>query len=184
MQPAGNLVPAPVAELAAGVQDGEHDLDSGSLSFSMIATGIPRPSSVTVTELSGWITIVDVVAVPGECFINSVINNFVHEVMKAPWPRGADVHAGALANRLEALEYRDVLRVVACLRLGRSVAPSSFVNDPPIDVEKPRNRAILSRAGASKSLVLEDSTSGPPQPPSHRVRNLPAKARKTVIEPP
>ena len=36
VEAAGDLVAATVAELAAGVQDGEHDLDGRRPSFSMI----------------------------------------------------------------------------------------------------------------------------------------------------
>ena len=55
VEAAGHLVAAALAELAAGVENGQHDLDRGRFSFSMTATGIPRPLSTTVTELSGWI---------------------------------------------------------------------------------------------------------------------------------
>ena len=56
VQAAGDLVAAAVAELAAGVEDGQHDLGRRPFSFSMISTGMPRPLSATVQLLSGWRT--------------------------------------------------------------------------------------------------------------------------------
>jgi hypothetical protein len=42
----------------------------------------------------------DQAAVAGECFIDRVVDNFIDEVVKTTWTGGADVHAGAFANRL------------------------------------------------------------------------------------
>ena len=119
MQAAGDLVAAAVAELAAGVQDGEHDLERPDLSsFSIFATGMPRPLSTTVTELSGWIVDRDRVAVAGQRLVDRVVDDLVDEVVQAAHAGRADVHAGTLAHGLEALEDRDVLGVVARLLLS------------------------------------------------------------------
>jgi hypothetical protein len=80
----------------------------------------------------------DLVAVTGERFINRVVNNLVHEVMKPAGAGRADVHAGTLADGLEAFEDRDVLRVVSALilwALGRAVVVCQRSSD---DVETPR----------------------------------------------
>jgi hypothetical protein len=54
VEAAGHLVGL-VVELAAGVQDGEDDLERRrSSSGDAWPTGMPRPLSSTVTELSGW----------------------------------------------------------------------------------------------------------------------------------
>ena len=79
----------------------------------MIATGMPRPSSTTVTELSGWIVTVDLGAEAGERLVDGVVDDLVDEVVQAAHAGRADVHAGPLADGLEALEDGDVLRVVA-----------------------------------------------------------------------
>jgi hypothetical protein len=80
----------------------------------------------------------DLVAVAGEGFINRVINNLVHEVMKTAGAGRADVHPGTLADSLEAFEDRDVLRVVSALilwALGRAAVVCQRSSD---DVETPR----------------------------------------------
>jgi hypothetical protein len=52
---------------------------------------------------------VDLGAVPGEGLVHGVVDHLVHEVMQTLGARRSDVHAGALAYRLEAFEYLDVL---------------------------------------------------------------------------
>ena len=113
VQAAGDLVAAAVAELAAGVQDGEHDFDRRAALLLHDRHGMPRPLSTTVTELSGWIVTDDLGAEAGERLVDGVVDDLVDEVVQAHHAGRADVHARALANRLEALEDGDVLRVVA-----------------------------------------------------------------------
>ena len=57
MQAAGDLVAAAVAELAAGVQDGEHDLGGRAL---LLLVHVDRDAAAVVGDrdaLSGWIVI-------------------------------------------------------------------------------------------------------------------------------
>ena len=54
VQAAGDLV-AVVVELAAGVEHGQHDLGRRPAARACMSTGMPRPLSTTVTELSMWI---------------------------------------------------------------------------------------------------------------------------------
>ena len=84
----------------------------GIFSVGWMSTGMPRPLSSTVIELSAWIVTRTVSAVAGERFVDRVVDDFVDEVVQSALGRRADVHARALANRLEALEYLDVARVV------------------------------------------------------------------------
>ena len=52
-------------------------------------------------------------AVPGEGLIDRVIDNFLHHMVQSRTVvRIADVHAGALANRLQALQYLNRASVV------------------------------------------------------------------------
>ena len=52
----------------------------------MIATGMPRPLSMTVTELSGWIVTDDLGAVAGERLVDGVVDDLVDEVVQARTP--------------------------------------------------------------------------------------------------
>ena len=74
---------------------------------------MPRPSSTTVTELSGWIVTSTLDAVAGQRLVDRVVDDLVDEVVQPADAGRADVHAGPLADRLEALEDGDVLGVVA-----------------------------------------------------------------------
>ena len=51
---------------------------------------------------------VEVVVATGERLVDSVVDNFVDEMMEPPRARRADVHARAQPDRLEALEDGDV----------------------------------------------------------------------------
>ena len=73
-------------------------------------TGMPRPSSVTDREPSGWMRTWMVFAWPGHRLVDRVVDDFVDEVVEAARPGVADEHAGALADGLQALEDLDVLR--------------------------------------------------------------------------
>ena len=65
---------------------------------------MPRPLSTTVTEPSAWIVTRDFLAVAGERLVDGVVDDLEHHVVQAGAVIGvADVHAGALADGLEAL---------------------------------------------------------------------------------
>ena len=54
----------------------------------------------------------DAVAVAGDRLVDGVVDDLVDEVMETARAGRADVHAGALANRLQPLEDGDVLGAV------------------------------------------------------------------------
>ena len=83
---------------------------------SILSTGIPRPRSRTVTELSGWIvTSIDSLW-PGQRLVDGVRNDLLDEVVEAPRTGRADVHAGPEPDGLQPLEHGDVLGRVSGLR--------------------------------------------------------------------
>ena len=82
---AGDLV-ALAAELAAGVQHGEHDLEGGA---AILATGdrLDRDASAVVEHARRAVRVErhdDLVAVPGHGFVDRVVDDLVHEVMQPP----------------------------------------------------------------------------------------------------
>src|SRR4051794_17479892 len=112
VQAARDLVAAAVAELAAGVQDGEHDLDGRAL---LLLVHRHRDAAAVVDDRDRVVRVdddVDPIAVAGEGLVDRVVDDLPDEVVKAADPRRADVHARTLAHRLEALEDGDVLCVV------------------------------------------------------------------------
>ena len=118
VEAAGHLVATVVAELAAGVQDGEHHLDGRAALLLHVGDGDAAP---VVDDGDGAVGVnrdVDARAVAGQRLVDSVVDDLVDEVVQATQPRRADVHARALAHGLEALEDGDVLGVVS----GRSLS--------------------------------------------------------------
>ena len=98
---------AAAAELAAGVQDGEHDLD-GRLALDGVDVDGDAAAVVDDAHPSVFAQRdLDVVAVAGEGLVDRVVDDLVDEVVQAAGAGGADVHARSLADGLEALEHLD-----------------------------------------------------------------------------
>ena len=73
-------------------------------SSGWISTGMPRPSSVTVMDSIGVDGDRDVGAVTRQRFVDGVVDDLEDHVVQAGAVIGvADVHAGALSDRVEAL---------------------------------------------------------------------------------
>ena len=112
VQPAGDLVAATLAELAAGVQDGEHDFDSG---LALLLHHRHRDPAPVVDDRHGVVGVdrhLDLRGEAREGLVDGVVDHLVDEVVQPERAGRADVHAGALANGFEALEDGDVLGVV------------------------------------------------------------------------
>ena len=113
VQAAGDLVAAALAELAAGVQHGEDDFD-GRLALLLHVRD--RDAAAVVGDGDGVVGVDrdrHLAAEAGEGLVDGVVHDLVDEVVQAHHAGRADVHAGALADGLQALEDGDVLRVVA-----------------------------------------------------------------------
>ena len=94
---------------------------SCSESWSWRSTGMPRPSSSTVTEPSLLIVTLTVRGVAGHRLVDRVVDDFVDQVVQAADGRVADVHAGPFADVLQIAEMLEILRGVvgvAGLRVG------------------------------------------------------------------
>ena len=101
----------PRAELSAGVEFGEHVLERGSLAV-LDAGG---NASAVVADLDGPVLVqgdLDEVGEPGGGLVDRVVDQLPHQVVQAFHAGAADVHAGALANRVEAFEDLDRVFVV------------------------------------------------------------------------
>ena len=106
-----------VLELAAGVQDGQHDLGrrlaASPCGCRRGCRGRCRRSEHGAVGVQDDL---DRVAVAAERFVDRVVDGLVDEVVQTVGARVADVHGGALADRLQALEHLDVARGVASQR--------------------------------------------------------------------
>ena len=125
VQAAGYLI-ALAAELTAGMQDGQNDLYRGHFFFGVLIDG---NAAAVVGNRDGIILMdghVDFGAEPRKGLVDGIIHDLVHQVMQAARACGADVHAGAFADGLQAFKHLDVRAiVVAGFFLGHVLPPSS-----------------------------------------------------------
>ncbi len=120
VQAAGDLVGV-LVEFSARVQLGHDDLGRRDAFFLM---DVDRDAAAVVAHGDAAVAMqnhFDAVAMAGERFIDRVIDDFVDHVVQARAVTGiADVHAGAFAHGIKALEHLDGLGVIGPLG-GRNV---------------------------------------------------------------
>ena len=159
MQAAGDRVGLAV-ELAAGVQGGEDDLDRRAL---LDRVHVDRDAAAVVAHphaAVGQQRHVDGVAVAGQRLVHRVVDDLVDQVVQAALAGGADVHARALADRLEALEDRDRAGAVGagCVRRPRWLsvgAPAAAVR--PIGLQGAVGRHARLRFRSARSGAVPAS---------------------------
>ena len=118
VEAAGDLVAAAVAELAAGVEDGQDDLDGR---LALLLHRRDGDAAAVVDDRDRVVRVdrdVDLVAVAGQRLVDRVVDHLVDEVVQATHTGRADVHARSLADGLEPLQDGDVLSVVRALLLS------------------------------------------------------------------
>ena len=127
VEAAGHLVGVVVAavlELSAGVELGHDDLGRRD-AFALMDAG--RDAAAVVLDRDRPVGIQlddDPVAMAGEGFVDRIVRDLEHHMVEARSVVGvADVHAGALAHRVEALEHLDALGIINALiwRIGLGV---------------------------------------------------------------
>ena len=136
VQAAGDLVAAAVPELAAGVEDRQHDLGRRALLF---LHRLDRDAAAVVGDRAAVVRVeddADAVAVAGEGLVDRVVDDLVDEVMEPAGPGRADVHAGTLADRFQALEDGDVLGAVGrsrwrCWIFSQAMSPFRLTQKTP-----------------------------------------------------
>jgi hypothetical protein len=97
------------------VQCGEHKLDRGSL-LHRVHVNRDAPAVVDHPDPTiGKQRHLDLRGVPRHRLVDRVVHNLPHQMVQATLAGGADVHARAFANRLQALEDGDRLRGVVVL---------------------------------------------------------------------
>ena len=111
VQASGHLVTAP-AELATGVEDGQHDGDRRQL---LARWDVDGDAAAVVGDLNGAVgqdRNLDAVTEAGQCLVHRVVHDLPHQVVQAALTGRADVHAGSLADCLESFEDLDRAGVV------------------------------------------------------------------------
>ena len=117
VQAAGGDVGA-AAELAAGVQLGGDHLDAGQPGLGLL---VGRDAAAVVVDLDRVVGVqrhLDAVRGAGQRLVHAVVDDLPQAVHQAAGVGRADVHAGPLADRLEALEDQEVCGVVRVVVAG------------------------------------------------------------------
>ena len=119
VQAAGGLVVAGL-ELAAGMEHREDHFERALLGLRM---DVDRNAAAIVFDGDRGAVLVqgdaDVRRMAVHRLVDRVVERFPDQVMQAGAADAADVHAGALANRLESLEDGDVFRCVIRCHCGK-----------------------------------------------------------------
>ena len=97
------------AELAAGVQLGEHDLDAAEPGARL---DVDRDAARAVAHLDAAVGVqddLDARAVAAEGLVDGVVDDLPEAVHEPAGVGRADVHAGALADRFEPLQHLEMM---------------------------------------------------------------------------
>ena len=167
VQAAGHLVATAVAELAPGVQHGQHHLHRRAL---LLVVHGHRDAAAVVGD-GDRVVGVDHhrhrIAVAGQRLVDRVVDHLVDQVMQSPRAGGADVHAGPLAHRLQTFEHGDVAGVVAGGRSLLAACSAGLLvarHQPPAHMRNP-DAAPIGLAGRGVVTALQNnSTARPPLP--------------------
>ena len=107
------IVVGRVLELTAGVELGHDDLGRR---HALLGVDAGRDAAAVVLDRDRAVGVQldeDAVAMAGERLVDRIVRNLEHHVVKARAVVGvADVHAGALAHRIEALEDLDAVGAI------------------------------------------------------------------------
>ena len=125
VEAARHLVAA-AAELAAGVEHGEHDLGRALALVLPRRERIDRDAAAVVDDLApavGEQCDADPGAMAGHRLVDRVVDDLPDQVVQARQARGTDVHPGTFTDRVEPLEDLDRVGVVrrrglALVRVG------------------------------------------------------------------
>ena len=117
MEAARHLIPA-AAEFSASVEDGKDYLQGGPAGLGL---NIYRDAPAVVSDGNGIARIdghCDIRAVARQSLVNGVVHNLVDQVVQARLAGRADIHTGALADRLQTLQHLDLRATIFVVGLG------------------------------------------------------------------
>ena len=117
VQAAGHLVAA-AAELAAGMQHGEHHLQRGAARLLLDVHGNAAAIVGDGDGVAGVDGDGNVGAVAGQRFVDGVVHDLVHQMVQTAGAGGTDIHAGPLAHGLQTLKNLDLRGVVFRFHVG------------------------------------------------------------------
>ena len=153
VQPAGVLV-RPLAELAARVQIGEHQLDRRHIE---LLVRVHRDAAPVVLHRHRAVHVdrdLYLVAIASQVLVDRVVEHLVHTVMKSFFVRVADVHPRPLPHGLQTLEFVNFRCVVpvgtsCCFRhfffFFRDSKQDRLVAEIKLKNRPPHERQVISK---------------------------------------
>ena len=144
------------AELATGVQHGEHGFQSALAGAGVHVGG---NAAAVVGDGAAAVLIEDdenFIAVAGERLVDRVVDHLIDKVVQTPRPGGADVHARAFANRLQAFQHLDLLGAVGGLNFGGFA--HGFRRGHVLLPQKPVGKRGKGQGGAQRPCLKTQST--------------------------
>ncbi len=103
VESAGDLVAA-AAELSAGVQDGKNNLKSGGAGLFLDINGNAAAVIADADDVSFLDNDIYAVAEAGQCLVNGVVDNFIHQMVKPGRAGGTDIHTWPFSNGFQPLQ--------------------------------------------------------------------------------
>jgi hypothetical protein len=103
------------AKLSAGVKNGHNDLKRGNAHLSVL---VNRNSAAVVFGADRVISVegdVDLRTVPGERFVDTVVEYFAEKLVKAALAVVANVHSRSLSDGFKPLQNLDLIGVIIAL---------------------------------------------------------------------
>ena len=117
MEATGDLVAAPLTELAPGMENCQHHFGGRAPLVFRHRSGWYAPAIITDPDASvGQQRDDDTGAVAGHGLVDRVVHDLPHQVVETGRTGGPDVHPRSLPDRIEALQNSNVLGAVAVLR--------------------------------------------------------------------
>jgi hypothetical protein len=157
VQTAGGVVGA-TAELPAGVQLGEDDLDAREPGAGL---DVDRDAAAVVVDLGRPVRVqrhLDAVGDALQGLVDAVVDDLPQAVHQAAGVGGPDVHARALAHGLQPLEDEEVGGVVGVVGDGALLAGSGVVAGAARHAESTQGHRLhdaATRAGGARDELLE-----------------------------
>lgn len=119
VQAARNLIGV-AAELAAGMQGGQNDLEGAFVGEARVRIDRDAPAVVAHADgsIDGQIDIDDL-GIASHRLVHGVIKDFRHQMMEGAFVGSANVHAGAPTHRFKPFQHFDAAGGIGVGRLGR-----------------------------------------------------------------
>ena len=117
VQTSGHFVVA-VVELAAGVQNGQHNFHGG---FVFFRVHIHRDAAAVIFDRDAVVRVNrynDFVGISGKRFVDTVVNDFINEMMQSAFAGIADIHAGTFPDSFESFQNCDLAGGITALSGG------------------------------------------------------------------